>query len=235
MKNIITLPGWGFSKSSLKDIWPNSISLTCEDLFNEDSISPMFALKDAVDSFNKKPCTMIGWSLGGLLALDYCAIHGDHKPNLILLSPTTNFKYENEENFEDLSELQTNMGFDRAKTLNRFYLNLLGTNTKDRTEIFNSINKYRSDSEELSTSALQHALNYLKVRNISEKIEGLKNSCLIIHGEKDNLIPLEHSKLILKALPNSTLKIIPNASHMLPYENKVEIVDLVNKHALAHN
>lgn len=235
MKNTITLPGWGFSANSLKTLWPDSISLTCEDLFSKDQGSPLSVLKDIVDSFDKKPCTIIGWSLGGLIALDYCATYENHRPDLVLLCPTSNFRYENELNFQDLGILQRNLAVDRNKTLNRFYLNLIGPSKTNRADIINCVNQYREQSEMLSTTALDHSLNYLETKNISDKITTLKNSCSIIHGKKDNLIPICHSELIHKALPNSKFQILPNASHMLPYDNQSEILDMINKHALPYS
>lgn len=232
MKNIITLPGWGFDATCFSKLWTNSTCLTSEDFFREGTTNPLKVLENATKDFGDSPYMVVGWSLGGLLALDYFSTHEDSRANLILLSPTSYFKFMNEENFDELSDLQSNLTLNREKALRGFYLKLAGALNKGRTELFDIINKYKSDSEELSTHSLVSALEYLKVKELSNTLFKIKNPTLIVHGERDNLIPLSHSELIHNSMSNSSLKVLRNACHLLPCENKNEILELIKENVL---
>ncbi len=49
--------------------------------------------------------------------------------------------------------------------------------------------------------------------NIYDYLVNIKIPVLILHGEKDNLVPLEYSKKAVDILPNANLTVIKGASH----------------------
>ncbi|UFH31208.1 alpha/beta fold hydrolase [Chryseobacterium sp. C-71] len=59
--------------------------------------------------------------------------------------------------------------------------------------------------------------------NISHKdLNKIQSAVLVIAGEKDVIKP-EHSELLSKQIPNATLKIYKDATHMIPFENADEL------------
>lgn len=56
-----------------------------------------------------------------------------------------------------------------------------------------------------------------------------KIPALVMHGVGDKVIPVEHARLLAKALPQSELVIVEHAGHMLPLEQP----QIVNEHLLA--
>lgn len=69
--------------------------------------------------------------------------------------------------------------------------------------------------------------------NISYKdLNKIQSAVLVIAGEKD-VIKHEHSELLSKQIPNATLKIYKDATHMIPFENADElnkdIIDFLKK------
>jgi pimeloyl-ACP methyl ester carboxylesterase len=51
-------------------------------------------------------------------------------------------------------------------------------------------------------------------QNESEKIASLKTPTLIIWGEQDQLIPVEHAYRFQKAIPNSQLSVFKSVGHV---------------------
>jgi 3-oxoadipate enol-lactonase len=47
-----------------------------------------------------------------------------------------------------------------------------------------------------------------------DRLADLKMPVLVIHGETDQLVPAENGRIIAKAIPGSTLVMIPHASHI---------------------
>jgi len=46
------------------------------------------------------------------------------------------------------------------------------------------------------------------------RLAGLTMPTLVIHGESDELVPPENGRIVTKAIPGSTLVMIPHASHI---------------------
>ena len=64
---------------------------------------------------------------------------------------------------------------------------------------------------------LQEVVNSDSTWNVEEKIKLIKCPVLIVHGEMDEAIPVEHGhtlyQWILDTNPKASLRIIPNATH----------------------
>lgn len=227
---IITLPGWGFSSMSLQDIWPDSICLTCEELFSDHSTSPSLILKKKFSTLDRyQTTTIIGWSLGALVALEFCIKEKPTSTNLILISPTHNFHFNNVKNSTDLETLMLDFKTDKDNALRKFYFNLVGQN---RSNLFK---KFIKESAHFPTDPLARGLEFLNSTDLTSNLHTIENKCLIIHGENDNLIPIAHSQLINKNSGNSIFVSITNGTHMLPYENQSDIRKIIEDHEFLSN
>lgn len=47
----------------------------------------------------------------------------------------------------------------------------------------------------------------------AERAKAIKGPILLLHGDRDSLIPLRHSERIAAALPNAKLQVVPGADH----------------------
>lgn len=69
----------------------------------------------------------------------------------------------------------------------------------------------------------------LTLPNYSDKeLQNIKTPILLIIGDKDELISLEHTAEISELIPSSKLFIFKNATHNIPLENPKEIVSAIN-------
>ncbi|GAA5845385.1 hypothetical protein JCM11251_005652, partial [Rhodosporidiobolus azoricus] len=72
-------------------------------------------------------------------------------------------------------------------------------------------------------AVLSHYVTPAQLASIGEKVPRVA----IIHGDEDELIHVERGNALHKAIPNSTLKIVPHAGHALPSQITEEYNDWV--------
>lgn len=70
------------------------------------------------------------------------------------------------------------------------------------------------------------ALDGLDVR---EELKTVKNQVLVLHGEHDNLLPIEESKKMAKLMPNAMFEVIPCQGHCANIENPKAWTQIVSK------
>lgn len=61
-----------------------------------------------------------------------------------------------------------------------------------------------------------------------DSIRSIPNPALVIHGEKDQVIPLQQGEKLSKLLPMSTFKVVKNAGHQLMEEHPDEVACIIN-------
>jgi pimeloyl-ACP methyl ester carboxylesterase len=59
--------------------------------------------------------------------------------------------------------------------------------------------------------------------DLTEKLVDIKAPTLVLCGSEDQLTPLRNSQLLAGAIPNATLKVIPEAGHMVMLEKPNEV------------
>lgn len=64
--------------------------------------------------------------------------------------------------------------------------------------------------------------------DLENEISRIKNETLVVTGDQDNLVPAENSINLAKKMPNATLKIIENGSHLIFVENPDEFNRIVS-------
>jgi len=91
-----------------------------------------------------------------------------------------------------------------------------------------------------SGSNLRFKVNYslhLDTKNseLYKKAKKITAPTLIVHGDKDSIVPLEQSLKLNKAIPNSELKIVKGADHNYSEpKNFKKMVSLISQHLSKH-
>jgi len=76
-------------------------------------------------------------------------------------------------------------------------------------------------------SMIVKAMNYF---DASAEIGMVKNQVLVLHGEKDTLLPLEESRALAQLLENSQFQVIKNHGHCLNVEDPQAFVEIANRY-----
>lgn len=86
------------------------------------------------------------------------------------------------------------------------------------------------------TSAKANPLNHFFACDISpsclQRLPELKVPTLIIHGEKDTLLPIEHGKKLKELIPSAQMVVLPEMGHFLSEDFLVEVANHIFRHIL---
>jgi pimeloyl-ACP methyl ester carboxylesterase len=67
---------------------------------------------------------------------------------------------------------------------------------------------------------------YLHDPKLPDHLHRVSCPALVLWGRRDQLIPLPHGERLAELLPNAELRILDDCGHMLPYEKRVEFVEI---------
>jgi len=208
--NIHFAGGWAFTKE------------TCEPLLRvlaERHRVFFHAFDDKLDSINVSPTDgwLAGWSLGGLKMLDE-VIRGKLKPRgLILINSTSRFcsdaDYPCGVSPAALRTMMIGIKRQRVNTLSRFYADAMSPQSTE-ADVTNRL----SASNDIDESRLLDGLQQLSVLDLRASIAAVAVPVLLLHGEKDHIIPADASRYLQSQLVTSEIHTHPDAGHELPLQ-----------------
>ena len=158
------------------------------------------------------PVTLCGWSLGAMLALLAAHRHPDKVKRLILFSATPSFVQR--DNWElgitpvMLAGFADAIHADAESALKRFIALFNHNDAQARSN-----NRELSDLDLPPQSVLEGGLALLRDMDLRALAPQIRQPTLLIHGERDPLMPLSAAKWLLAAMPLATLEICPHAAH----------------------
>jgi len=174
------------------------------------------ALLEELD-LDGQPLTIIGHSLGSLIALEYAALHGAHVRRMILLSlprfsdPATAHAlfwrgsphYRRLLNEHSLAETLSQMKRTGLELTLRYMLRFPWSVIIDSHKFtFKSL-----------TSTLEHCLLSYQVDGVLPRVPALPT--LLIHGEQDSVAPLAHVRPLPASYPFMRLRTVRGTGHHL--------------------
>lgn len=171
-----------------------------------------------MNELNLEKAMIVGHSEGGMVAILFTLDHPDKVSKLVLVSSGAK------------ASLLQGL-FSRLKSILPY-----GTFVKMVTGT-----KYRKPSEQVTERAMEIAMNVPKhVMNeywnaltgnydVKRSLYRIETPTLIIAGEKDTLIPLSRSKLLIKGIEGSELRTIPECGHMVMIEKPGELNEILQE------
>lgn len=164
------------------------------------------------------PVVLCGWSLGALLAMLAAQRHPEKISQLILFGSTPSF----------VSRHGWLHGVAPA-LLNAFAVQLTHSPTdtlKSFITLFNQGDQYaRRLTRDLtsalpsdkhappSLSTLEAGLSLLAELDYRQLAATIQQPCLLLHGQRDGLMPVSAAAWLAQAMPNAQLEILPQAAH----------------------
>lgn len=156
---------------------------------------------------------LLGYSLGGCIALEYAATHPAHVKSLILMSSTAGSTLYSSPPPEMLHALENPNG----KTLWEVYLStwhlcLSAESIKKQNPTLRAI--FENSKEHLTPrSALSgHMFAYRSFDGVPH-LKKLSMPVLVVTGDADRIAPKANSELLAQKIPGAKLKVIPGCEH----------------------
>lgn len=168
----------------------------------------------------------IGWSLGGVLALQISHLIIGKISGLILISSTArimaDFNYDGISINISRAMLQQ-IRINPKKLIKNFFLQC-AEGSKSEIEI----PKLEKESLSMDYKHLEEGLHFLFNTDARGILNNINIPVRIIHGTKDKIIPLNQAKSLAKNIENASLEIAKNSSHLLLFEQPSIIINEIN-------
>ncbi len=211
--HLVDLPGMGQSQPIVP--------------YNLDSVSETIA-EQLPDN-----TTIIGWSLGGLIAMHIAITQPEVVKKLVLVGATPCFV--NVKGFSKRSHWHAgvaqsvfdsfaeNVKVDYQKAMLNF-LGLQCVGSADAKQLLRTLKAQFAAQPVPTMAVLQSGLDILMQSDLRETVPEITQPTMIIHGDKDRLVPLQAGNWLAQALPDAQLCVINGAAHapFLSHQSKFD-------------
>ena len=203
------------------------------------------AWSDALLARLPQQATLVGWSLGALLALDIAARHPMRVARLVLISSTARFVADVPDTAavtqpatawpglaaETVAAFCNGFAQSPQATLRRFLaLQCLGEAT--RKVLADQLESCLAPEHRGGTgehAGLRAGLELLACADLRPVLAQVRQLCLLIHGEHDALMPVAAARMLAQALPDAQLAHLPAGGHALPLSHAADCARLIER------
>lgn len=172
-------------------------------------------LNSTVKQFSS-PLTIVGWSLGGMLALQLAASQPEKIKKLVLVSSTPRFTschtYSAGLSPALVKRLAKKIYQDKWQTQLDFYRLMFASSEYHFMEQFNAA--LAPLMADIPADTLASGLNYLLHTDLRDILAQIMIPCDIIHGTEDEICPLSAARYLASHLPKGNLHLLDGAGHI---------------------
>ena len=210
---LIDLPGMGGSSS----ISPYAL----------DNIAKEIKANVPIKKFN-----ILGWSLGGQVAMSLAIRMPEFVEKLILMSTTPCFVEKKDWSYGVNKQFFLNFELEAKQNLNNTLLKFFLIQTRDINDSKNVMRFLKNTFIEIrddNKSSMQSALNVLKETDLRNEVQKIDKPTLIIAGDKDRLTSSKASIWLYEKIERASLKEIKGANHMPFISHRETMTESVKK------
>ena len=224
-RNVLLLHGWGMHSGifdTVMDHLSAEFRVTRADLPGhgrsawDHRVRDIEGLVEAVLPAMPRVSALIGWSLGGMVAMSLATRYPERVSRLVLVATTPRFSAGGDwpcgMDKDVLEEFATKLdGNYRQTVLDFLTLQTLGDSRARATlkEMRHTVFKH---GEPVMT-ALRTGLDILRHTDLRTRLKDIRCPTLIIAGQHDRVTPAEASRRMTRVIPDSDCAVIPRAGH----------------------
>jgi pimeloyl-[acyl-carrier protein] methyl ester esterase len=169
---------------------------------------------------------LLGWSLGGQVAMRAALDHPQLISRLILLASTPAFvataDWQAGMALDDLEAFGTALIADQAATLLRF-LSLQTRGMPGQKAVLHALRQAFLSVPPADAGALASGLDMLRHTDLRAALPQLSQPTLVVHGALDTLTPPAAGAWLAATLPNARHVVLPRAAHAAHVSHTVEV------------
>ena len=174
------------------------------------------AVLSAVMAMENKKISILGWSMGGLVAQRMACELPQYLDKIILVASTASFVQREAWSFamqpEVLRVFSEQLETDYAATLERFLaLQFMGAN--EQKQNLRNAREILKLKPQPVLPALQQGMNLLINTDLKSELHRIRRPCLILGGERDKLVPTMALRLMAERMKRARCFIFKGASH----------------------
>ena len=210
---VVDLPGMGGSSS----ISPYTL----------DNIAKEIKANVLIKKFN-----VLGWSLGGQVAMSLAIRMPEFVEKLILMSTTPCFVEKKDWPYGVNKQFFLNFEMEAKQNLNNTLMKFFLIQTRgfdDSKNVMRFLKNTFIGIRDENKSGMQSALNVLKETDLRNEVKKIDKPTLIITGDKDRLTSLKASIWLYEKIKRAKLKEIKGANHLPFISHKETMTESVKK------
>jgi pimeloyl-[acyl-carrier protein] methyl ester esterase len=223
--NLVLLHGWGMSSSiwgGFQERLQQRFRVTSIDLpgHGQSQSDSAWCAEDVVEQLLKQlpdKFSVLGWSLGGMLALKLTSCSQERVEKLIMMASSA--KFVQAENWKAaqtkavMQQFSEQLEQDAAMTIKRF-ASLQAQGTEASEKITRQLRAILAQAPKPSLLGLKSGLSVLETLDLRDKLSDIKTPILMLLGEHDQLVPQAVGHL--SQTFNSAVKthIVKDAAHV---------------------
>jgi pimeloyl-[acyl-carrier protein] methyl ester esterase len=169
-------------------------------------------------------CHVVGWSLGGQVALAWARSAPQQVARIALIAATPCFAqragWPHAITAEALAGFSRGLAAERASTLRRF-MSLQAQGDEKARQVARQLRAAHAVCDGPAQEALAGGLRILSETDLRDALGAIRQPVLVVHGDRDSLVPLEAGEYLSRRLLNARLLVLRGAGHA-PFLSKPE-------------
>lgn len=239
-KPIVLIHGWamhtGIWRTFAQQLAQN-YQVTCLDLPGHglSETAEPYTLEEVsaalVEVLPKPPVCLLGWSLGATVVLAIAKNYPQQVSSLILLAGNPRFVQDGDwsgMNPQFLDDFSSNLSANSQLMLVQF-LALQVNGLPNGKQILKDLKQVMAECDSPVESVLQDGLKILKNVDLREGLVTVECPIILIHGDKDTLIPVQVSQDMKRIQPACEINIISGAGHVPFLSHQSEVIEIINQ------
>ncbi len=192
----------------------------------------LHALADEVAEVIPGVSDVLGWSLGGLVAQRIALNQPDRIRRLILVSSTPCFveraDWQHGVDETIFTDFAGKVNQDYKHTIMQF-LTLQCMKARDARPTIKQLRQSFDAKPTPTQTTLLRALQILLATDMRDEIADVRKPVLLIHGDRDNLAPVQAAHWMAQQLPMGFLRVISGAAHAPFLSHSEQFVETLNQ------
>lgn len=229
---LLFIHGW----ASNAQVWQNAYRNQFTYYYDTPQFPDFIHLEETIKTLSERmaqPLTLVGWSLGGMLAMQIAASNPERIAKLILVSSTpcfiTNETYAAGLASTIVKRLTKKLAQDKWQTQLDFYKLMFSA-----TEQNYAVQYHRHMAPLLANlpyHTLASGLDYLLRTDLRTSLGQISVPCDIIHGTADMICPVAAGQYLAKHLPKAKLHLLDGAGH-IPFYTRARDFEFLMKESV---
>ena len=238
--NLVLIHGWGMSSAVWQPLvkkLAKTYTLHLVDLPGMGESRPiepfhLHILAEQVAELIPGQADVLGWSMGGLVAMRIALSQADRIRRLVLVGGTPCFvdkpDWKNGINAGTFDEFSQKVNENYQATMLQF-LTLQCMGASDARSTVRQLRDALEQKPMPSGATLQRYLQILLESDLRDEITNIRKPTLLIHGDRDTLAPLSAAHWMSQHLPVGYLRVIAGASHAPFLSHQTQFIESLNQ------